>query len=105
MGRRLVAMALLPMANLDLSTRARLVLVGMANQAKDTDPEPVYFGGWAYLSGCLGYPEYGETARRQVAKGLAELRKKHLVMPLDTPRPGKNVPYLIRLSTGWGEPD
>lgn len=97
MGRRLVAAVCLPMADMGLPDRARLVLVGMAVMALDQGDPPVYYGGWAYLAGTLGYAEYGPAAERAVARAVAELRKQGLIVPAGEPRPGQNVAYELRL--------
>src|SRR4051812_38241073 len=47
----------------------------MCLQAKDTDEEPVYFGGWQALALSLGYPDPqpGTAAERAVSRAIAEL--------------------------------
>jgi hypothetical protein len=97
MGSRLVAAALLPLADLGLSHRARIVLIGMCNMAIDKADPPVYYGGWERLAGCLGYAEYGPNPERQVAKAVAELRKAGLIVVVREGAWGRNAEYGIRL--------
>jgi hypothetical protein len=96
-GRRLAAAACMPLADLGLTPRARLVLVAMAVLAHDQADPPVYFGGWRYLAGALGYAEYGAVPERAVARAIAELRKSGVIVALGDAQPGRNVSYEIRL--------
>ena len=82
MGRELVTRACIDVwSRPDLSHPARVVLVRMCLQAKDTDPEPVYFAGWQPLAMALGYPDIssGGAGERAVSRAINELTKAALV--------------------------
>lgn len=94
----MVGLALLPRTDLGLSRGARLVLVGMAALAKDSDPEPVYFGGWHWLAGVLGYDVFTSAAHRAVARSIQELRDAKLIEPMNASGPGERVGYRLHVS-------
>lgn len=85
----------------DLSPRARLALVGMAQLAKDKEREPVYWGGWEYLAGWLGFNEPTLTAQRAVTRAIRELTDAKVVTAGNLPTPGQRVTYRLHLRNGW----
>ena len=97
MGSRLVAHACMPMAELGLSPRARLVLIQVARMSKDTDDPPVYYGGWPFLADVLGFDSYTTGAHQAVARAVRELTTAGLIKPHGPPSPGRNVDYELRL--------
>lgn len=80
-----------------VSDRARLVLARMAVVAKDTDDQPVYFGGWPFLAPALGYPAYDNRAKQAVKRAVAELLTAGLIKSHGAPGPGHNVVYVLRI--------
>lgn len=97
MGSGLVAAALLPLAELELSPRARLVLTRMCSAAKDADTPPIYFGGWGPLAEALGFATYTRSAHSAVARAVKELLECGVIKSYGAPGPGHNVTYEIRL--------
>src|SRR5262245_58311653 len=68
-----------------LTQSARVVLFAMATIARDmpqnhTDPV-TYWGGWELLAKALGHKEPTPTAKRAVARAVAELVDAGLVEP------------------------
>lgn len=83
MGASLVKRALVADLDHHLPVASLRALVVMAVTAKDTDADPVYFAGWGVLAIQMGYaddPE-GRTAKRRVARAMADLVDRGLVKP------------------------
>jgi flavin-binding protein dodecin len=72
----------------------------MALAAMDSDPEPIYYGGWSYLGRVLGHERYTNAAHQAVKRALAELRKVGLVEPVGHVAPGKSQDYRLTLRGG-----
>lgn len=98
MGSQLVAAALFPLAELELSPRARLVLIRMCSSAKDADRPPTYYGGWPVLGEALGFPTYTRAAEQAVTRAVRELMACGVIKSYGAPGPRHNVTYEIRLS-------
>jgi hypothetical protein len=77
------------------------VLVVMAVTSKDTDNPPVYYAGWDVLAMAMGYlaRSNGPTARRRVARALADLESRGLVKRTSEWRYGHRV-YVLTLPLG-----
>lgn len=97
MGSRLVARALLPLAELHLSPRARLVLVRMCVSAKDADQPPTYYGGWPHLAEALGFTSYDRAAHSAVTRAVRELSDSGVIKAYGAAGPGHNVTYALLL--------
>lgn len=109
MGGRLVSEAVSLMAMGLIRTRSRgsrLVLLSICSVARDTDQKNVqagiYFGGWEYLSGCLGYPKPTETAKRGTQKALSDLVDVGLLEPqVEHAHAGIRQVYKVTLPKPW----
>lgn len=85
----------------NLSPRAKVVLLCMANQAQTRDrrdvPARTYFGGWEALGLALDPDQEWTPARRHlaVARCVRELSAAGCVKPVDNPTGGDRRWYRI----------
>lgn len=94
MGARLATLSL-AYAPADLTDRARVVLLVMCLQARDSGQKPgLYFGGWQFLAERLGYPTYDVAAKQAVARAMRELADAKLIDRWDVSR-GHRVAYRV----------
>lgn len=77
----------------------------MALSARDLDRPPIYFGGWEFLAGGLGWPRddvddpepYPPAAKRAVARAVSELVAIGAVKSYGAAGRGHNVTYELRI--------
>nr|WP_146177743.1 hypothetical protein [Sphaerisporangium cinnabarinum] len=93
----------------DLPHVQKIVLIRMALVTLDADQPPRYFAGWELLALALGYdvppttdqsPEAKSrrhTARTNVRRALAELKRKGLITSHGFARQGRNAEYHLHL--------
>lgn len=80
-----------------VGANARCVLAYMASAAKDSDPDPRYYGGWMPLSQALGRDpfEYGPADKQAVRRALAELQQVGAVTTLSGGHRGTVATYRL----------
>lgn len=104
MGASLVGLALANAGpRLGRHHSARVALVRMALTAKDTDAEPLYFGGWRPIAHALGLGGTNESKRTAVSKLWLTLKDEGLIAPnKDSERGGRNGVWVLKVDA-WDQ--
>src|SRR5690606_24793206 len=80
-----------------LPDRPYRLLMEMAATAKDSDSEPVFYGGRAALCDALGL-EPGDSAYRMVRRALAELMAEGVIERRQSGKAGTRSRYCLLLT-------
>lgn len=82
-----------------LDHRETRALAYMANESRDADTPPIYFGGWEALAYALGANVQGspESARKTAMRALGALSKAGAIVSSGQARAGVRANYAIAL--------